>query len=96
MEKSEAKRVEPPMPLVAFVDLPPLERWKLSEKWLKAKQSLPAIISAWQTEAAAMPVDEQSLERVRLAYILAVTQGDLTANVLPRLAFDRLLISLDT
>lgn len=96
LEVGESARFEPPMSLGEFLKSSELERWKLSEQWLKSKQNLPAIVGVWQNEVAAMPVEQNPILRAQLAKILAETQSNLRSNVLPRLAFDTLLLDLDS
>jgi DNA polymerase III delta prime subunit len=95
LEVGENAIFEPPMSFVEFLNLSELERWKLSEQWLKSKQNLPSIINTWQNEVVAMPVSQNPIQRAQLAKILAEIQSDLRYNVLPRLAFDKLLLALE-
>jgi hypothetical protein len=73
-----------------------LQRWSLSDKWIKGKQNLAAIFTTWQGQIRDQPLTEdQAIWRVAQLHLLDRAVQQLQANVSPRLTFDGLLLAID-
>jgi hypothetical protein len=97
--------VDQPEPFQAPIDWqqfsqwPAAERWLAVEAWFKAKMDIAAIIQNWEQQLIATlavgSLDEPAENLVAQLAAVSQTRISLRANVLPRLAVNNLLLSLE-
>jgi hypothetical protein len=95
-ESKPADTIE--MTWLEFSQLAMPQKWLAIEPWFK-KANWPIILQSWQSyllQQLTQPDPNQTQQLVRQLAAIQQCQLDLKANILPRLAIDRLILTLDS